>query len=64
MAVLAGFGWFILFLFSLYLTFVYVIGCTQTLVKYNIGGVPTTTVDKLLTIVAGVIISHPVAGWD
>lgn len=57
---MAVFGWIVLFLLSLYLTFVYiVIGCAQAFVKYNIGGVPTTTVDKLLTIVAGVVLM----GW-
>ncbi len=40
----------------LYFTFVFVLLCTQTLGRYNIGGVPNGWKDRVSTLVCGVIL--------
>jgi hypothetical protein len=50
---LAVFGWIVMLLGMMHLTAAWLLVCTQTLGKYNIGGVPTTVRGKVLTWVAG-----------
>ena len=48
------FGWLVLLLISLYVSLAYLMLCSQTLGKYNIGGVPTTVSEKLGTLALGI----------
>ena len=60
MIVLAIFGWVIYIVFMLYLTAVLAVVSFNTLGPYNIGGVPNTVGDKLLTLVFNAAV---LGGW-
>lgn len=53
-------GWFVVLGLAVFCSLLFLLLCTQTLGKYNIGGVPTTLKDKSLTIFLGAVL---IVGW-
>jgi hypothetical protein len=53
---MALFGWVVTFLGVIFLSLVYGVLCTQTLGRYNIGGVPNSAQSKICTLALGVLL--------